>query len=143
MFLHWMIKLLNIVFVLSLGIVTLWLFYRSLTSERVRRSSPAKRAELFLRVSRDNTPFLKIPLEKSHYLIGRGPECDILLKGMGIPLRIGEICLWDGEYIFRNFHTNSLMINNEPAESEMRKILPGDTIMLYNYTIMIQKMIPE
>ena len=73
---HWMIKLLNAVFVFSLGTVTLWLLCGSLISDRVRRSSPLKRAELFLSVNRDNTPFLNIPLKKSHYLIGRGPECD-------------------------------------------------------------------
>ena len=137
MLFHWMIKVLNIVFVFSLGIVTLWLFYRSLTSDRVRRSSPSKRAELFLRISRDNAPFLKIPLEKSHYLIGRGPECDILLKGIGIPLIIGEIYLKDGHYFFHSFKHNSAKINNEQMGIESKEILSGDDLIIYNYKITI------
>jgi hypothetical protein len=134
-----MIKLLNVVFVFSMGSVTLWLLIRSLASGRVRRSSPSKRAELFLRISRNKTPFLNILLNKSHYLIGRGPECDIPLKGMGIPLRVGEMYQQDDHYVFRNFHDNSVMINNEPIGKEARKILPGDEIMIYNYTIKIQE----
>jgi hypothetical protein len=121
---HYVIKLLNIVFVLSLGIITLRLFYQSLIFDKARRSSPLKRAELFLRVGKNRAPFLKMPLKKSHYLIGRGSECDIPLKGMGIPLRVGEIALINGEYVFKNLGDNSI-----------KKILPGDEIMLYNYTI--------
>jgi hypothetical protein len=126
---HWMIKLLNLVFVSSLGIVALWLFSSSLASGWVRRVSPSKRAELFLRVSRNGSPYMKLPLEKSHYLIGRGPECDILLKGQGIPLGAGEIYLEDGEYVFKN---------RETGEIAKKKILPGDELILYNYVIQIE-----
>jgi len=136
-----MIKLLNIIFVFSMGMVALWLFHQSLVSDRVRRSSPSKRAELFLRVSRDNAPFLKIPLEKSHYLIGRGPECDILLKGMGIPLKVGELYLQDDHYIFRNFHDYSVTVNNTPIANEEKHILSGNEICLYNYKITISEQV--
>jgi hypothetical protein len=132
-----MIKLLNVVFVFSLGTVTLWLLYRSVASDKVRRSSPSKRAELFIRVLRNNTPFLNFPFNKSHYLIGRGAECDILLKGMGIPLTIGELSLRDDDCIFRNLQEHAVRINDEPIEKEVRKIVPGDEIIVYNYAIKI------
>ena len=135
---HWVIKLLNIIFVFSMGMVTLWLFYRSLASDKVRRSSPSKRAELFLRVSRNNTPFLKIPLEKSHYLIGRGRECEIPLKGMGIPLIACEIFIKGDNYSFKNLQDNSVSINGQSIEKGSREIVLSDTIKLYNYTITIE-----
>ena len=137
MFLHGITQLLNLIFVFSLGAVTLWLLYRSVISNKVRRSSPSKRAELFIRVLRNNTPFLNVPFNKSHYLIGRGAECDILLKGMGIPLTIGELSLRDDDCIFRNFQDNSVRINDEPIVKEARKIVPGDEIIMYNYAIKI------
>jgi hypothetical protein len=137
MMFHWLIKFLNIIVVLFLGIVTLWLLYESIITDRVIRSSPSKRAELFLRVSKDSAPFLKIPLEKSHYLIGRGTECDILLKGMGIPLRIGKIYLHDGNYFFRNLHDNSVLVNEEPIGKGAIKLLLGDEIGFHNYMIKV------
>lgn len=133
---HGMIKLLHVVFVFSLGTVTLWLFFRSLISDKVRRSSPSKRAELFLRVFRDGRQYLKIDLEKSHYLIGRGPECDILLKGMGMPVRVGELFHQNGEYFFKSLSESTVM-NDNLAGTDPRKLLPGDKIMLYNYAIQI------
>ena len=138
MLFHWIIKLLNIVAVFFLGGITLWLLYCSI-ADRKRRSSSSKRAELFIRVIRNNTPFLNIPFNKSHYLIGRGAECDILLQGMGIPLTVGELYLRDDNYVFRNFQENSVMINNEPIEKETKRIMPGDEIIIYNYAIKISQ----
>lgn len=135
---HWTIKLLHVVFVFSLGTVTLWLFFRSLASDRVRRSSPLKRAEFFLTICRNGAPYLRMPLKKSHYLIGRGPECDIPLKGVGIPVIAGEVCVYDGDYIFRNYRNSSVPINGGPISETPRKLLPGDEIMLYNYTIQVK-----
>jgi hypothetical protein len=98
---------------------------------------PSKRAELFLRVFRDGRPYLKIDLKKSHYLIGRGPECDILLKGMGMPVSVGELFQQNGEYFFKGLSESAVM-NNDPAGTDPRKFLPGDKIMLYNYAIQIE-----
>jgi len=135
---RWLIEFLNFVFVFSLGMITLWLFRQSLASDRVRRSSPKQRAELLVEVYRDGAPFLRMPLVKSHYLIGRGPECDIPLMKMGIPLRIGEICEQERGYIFKNFQNNSVTMNNKPVGKETVVIYPGDEIRTYNYSIKIK-----
>jgi hypothetical protein len=126
---HWMIKLLHVVFVSSLGVAAFWLFCLSLASDRIRRSSPSKRAELFLRVKRNSLPYMNIPLVKSHYLIGRGPECDIPLKGTGIPIKAYEIYLEDEDYVLRSC---------EPGENAAHNILPGNELVLYNYTITLE-----
>jgi hypothetical protein len=137
-----MIEFLNFSFVFSLGMVTLWLFYHSMASGRVRRSSPKPRAELLLEVFRDGSSFLKLPLNKSHYLIGRGPECDIPLRGMGIPLKVGALFQQDGAYLFKNFQSNSVMINNRPIHKEARPVCPGDEIRAYNFSIRIKEKVP-
>lgn len=133
----WYIKLFNCVFAFSLCIVALWLFCRSLTSDRARRSSPKQRAELFLSVSRDGAPYLKIPLEKSHYLIGRGPECDIPLRGWGIPVNVGELTVDAEGCLFKSHQTSSQDSNGEFSAEGSRRILPGGQVRLYNYTLMI------
>ena len=138
MFFHWVIRLLDILSVLFLGMLTLWLLCGSLVADMVRRSSTSKRAELFLKLFRNNNPFLKIPLVRSHYLIGRGPECDIQLKVLGIPLRTGELRVKDGTCTFINLHDHSASINNLPIEKGEREFLSGDTIRLYNYSMTIQ-----
>ena len=138
MFFHWVIRLLDILSVLFLGMLTLWLLCGSLVADMVRRSSTSKRAELFLKLFRNNTPFLKIPLVKSGYLIGRGPECDIQLKGPGIPLMAGELLIKEGTCTFINLHDNYALFNNLPIEKGDREFLSGDTIRLYNYSMTIQ-----
>ena len=143
MLFRWMIEFLNFVFVFSLGMVTLWLFFQSLTFDKVRRSSPKQRTELLLEVYRDGAPFLKIPLNKGHYLIGRGPECDIPLRGMGIPLKIGEMYEQKGGYIFKNLHKNSIMINGRPLEKGIKSVSQGDEISAYNYSIQIKERVPS
>ncbi len=122
----WTIKLLNIVFSVSLGLVALRLCIGGFASDKVRRSSPSKRAELFLRVSRNGSSYMNLALEKSHYLIGRGPESDIILKGTGIPLNVGEIYLKDGEYIFRDFQENE------------EKLSPDVELKLYDYCVKVE-----
>jgi hypothetical protein len=135
---RWLLEFLNFFFVFSLGMVTLWLFFKSLTFDKVRRSSPKQRAELLLEVYRNGAPYLKIPLNKSHYLIGRGPECDIPLRGMGIPLKIGEMYEQEGGYIFKNLHNNSIRINGMSLGKEIQFVSPGDEINAYNYSIAIK-----
>jgi len=78
-----------------------------------------------LEVSRNRAPFLKISLKKGHYLIGRGPECDIPLKGSGIPFRTGEIYRDNGFYVFKNFRDNSIVINNGLLEKQKESFLQG------------------
>ncbi len=134
-----LIELLNIVFVFSLAMVTLWLFFQSLPFDMVRRSSPKQRAELLLEICRDGVPYLKVPLKRSHYLIGRGPECDIPLRGMGIPLKIGEISEQGGNYIFKNLHDHSVVVNGRPLGKETKSVLLGDEIHAYHYSIHIKE----
>ncbi|MBA4417078.1 MAG: hypothetical protein C0392_04090 [Syntrophus sp. (in: bacteria)] len=134
----WTIKLLNAAFVFSFGVVTLWLLYRSLASDRAKRSSPAQRAEFFLRIMRNGFPFLSMPVEKNHYLIGRATGCDIPLKGLGIPPFIGEIFLRNGNCFFKNVLEDSVRINNKPIGIGERIILPGYEISLYNYLMKIE-----
>ncbi len=137
-----LIELLNILFVFSLAMVTLWLFFQSLPLDKVRRSSPKQRAELLLEICRDGVPYLKVPLKRSHYLIGRGPECDIPLRGTGIPLKIGEISEQGGDYIFRNLHDHSVIVNGRPLRREIKSVLLGDEISAYHYSIHIKERVP-
>lgn len=123
----WTIKLLNIVFSVSLGLVALRLCIGGFSSGKLKRSLSSKRAELFMRVSRNGSSYMNLALEKSHYLIGRGPECDILLKGAGIPLSVGELYLKDGEYIFRDF------------QEKEERIFPGAELKLYDYRIKVER----
>jgi hypothetical protein len=102
-----------------------------LTSGKIRRSSPLKRAEFFMRVKKDGVPYLNIPLVKSHYLIGRGQECEINLKGTGIPVRVGELSLEDDGYVFKSF---------QPEGMQETKILPDAELVLYNYEIKIEEL---
>ena len=84
-----------------------------------------------MRVKKDGLPYMNIPLVKSHYLIGRGPECDINLKGIGIPIRAGEISLEDDCYFFRSFQS---------GEGAEKTILPDDELLLYNYAIKLEEL---
>lgn len=135
---YWMIKILNTAFVFSFGAVALWLFYKSLASGKTRRSSPHQRAERFLGIMKDGSPFITIPLRESHYLIGRATECDIPLNGHGIPLKVGEICRRDGHYAFRSFIEGVARIDGERVGREPREISPGNEIFLYNYSLKIE-----
>jgi hypothetical protein len=136
MIFRWLVQALNFLFIFSMGMIMLRLFYGSFTSDRVRRSSPKQRAELLIEVYRDGAPFLKMPLNKNHYLIGRGPECDIPLRGVGLPYKAGELYQKDGEYFFRNSNEN-LTINQEHPGKGSRKVMPGDEIGIGNYSIRI------
>jgi len=129
---HWTIKLFHAIFVSSLGAVTLWLLFVSMTSDMVRRSSPKQRAELLLRVWKDGTSYLSLPLGKGHYLIGRGPECDIFLKGPGIPLKVAEIYMKGDDYHLR-------MPLEDEGEGNEKMLLPGEKLMLYNYAMQLDK----
>jgi hypothetical protein len=137
MFFHWLIRLLEVLSMLFLGMLTLWLLCGSLVADRVRRSSPQERAEIFLRIRRAGTPFFNMKIIKSHYLIGRGPECDISLRGTGIPMRIVELRMEKGGCFFRSLAESGILYNGILPGKEMKKLLPGDEIMVSNYIIMI------
>jgi hypothetical protein len=138
MIFRWLVQFLNFLFIFSLGMIMLRLFYDSLASGKVRRSSPKPRAELLLEVLRDGAPFLKIPLTRSHYLIGRGPECDIPLRGMGVPYKAGELYQKEGEYFLMN-SSKDLVINREQPGKGSRKVMPGDEIGIRDYSIRINQ----
>jgi hypothetical protein len=136
---HWMIKLLHPVFVSSLGAASFWLLCMSLASDKIRRSSPSKRAELFMRVKKGGLAYMNIPLVKSRYLIGRGPGCDILLKGAGIPVKIGELSFRENDWLLLNYAGGAVTINGDQIDNGSRKLLPGERIILYNFTIEIKE----
>ncbi len=135
--LHYIIKLANLIFAVDLGIIILWLLISCLTFDKVRKSSTARRAELFIRVFRDGAPFLKVVPSKSHYLIGRGPECDIRINGEGVPLKVGEFRFKGGGNFFNKFPNNSVYINGSPVAEAEVGISPDDEIVCYGYTIML------
>lgn len=135
--LHYIIKLANMIFAVDLGIILLWLLVSSLTFDKVRRSSTSKRAELFIKVFRDGAPFLKVVPSKSHYLIGRGPECDIRINGEGVPLKVGEFRFKGGGNFFKKFPHNLVYINGCPMDEAEVGISPDDELICYGYTIML------
>lgn len=135
--LHYVIKLANLALVISLGLVTLRLLVGSLLFDRVRRSSPSKRAELFFKVFRKGAPFLKVVLDKSHYRVGRGPECDILIKGEGIPLQVGDLFFKDNQYFFRKSSPNFVTINGQPGPEGLVRITLEDEIRVNDYSMRI------
>jgi predicted component of type VI protein secretion system len=119
--------------------MALWLFFRCVTFDRVRRSSPAQRAELFLAIRREGTPFSSLQLKEGHYLIGRGPECNIPLKGAGIPFRAGEIKRMDNGWIFRYSNPGTITINGTNPTDPERELQPGDEIQICNYCINVEE----
>jgi hypothetical protein len=133
--LHWYIKLANMILVVDLGIITLWLLAGSLTFDKVRRSSPFKRAELLIKVFREGSLFLKFQPKKSHYLIGRGPESDIQINGPSIPLKIGELRFKREGNFFKKFPQNLVYVNRIPVSDDEVCLTSGDEIACYGYLI--------
>jgi predicted component of type VI protein secretion system len=136
---HYSIKLLHIIFACSLGGMALWLFFRCVVFDRARRSSPFQRAELFLAIRRESTPFSSLKLRKGHYLIGRDHECDILLKGAGIPRRVGEIERANSGWVFRHTNPGTISINGANVTGPETKLQSGDEIQISDYYITIEE----
>ncbi len=135
---HYTIKLLNAVFVASAGVVALLLLFASILNGTARMSSPKQRAERLLTVMRDGAVFLSMPLRKRHYRIGRSPECDIPLKGPGIPPVLCDIFINGGEWNILSHTEDSIAIKGERPGKNKARITIGEKIMLYNYSISIK-----
>lgn len=121
---HWMIKALNMAFVVMLLMYMLWLTYKSMRQNIFENTMPRKRSDLIIEVTREGNPYKRIILTDNHCIIGRAPECKINLKGQGIPLRLGEIRYIDGHWEF----------HNKVSDQKIR-LMSGSVIFLYNYTI--------
>jgi hypothetical protein len=131
---HGMIKVLNLVFVFFLCGISVWMLYRGLVHERVRKPVSQKRRMPVLRIARDGKDFLKLPLTGKHYLIGRDPSCDIILKGSGIALQAGVLRCRDGRYFFKPFVGQ---IRSEDRVSP-RNSSDGGEIRIMNYSLKIE-----
>lgn len=136
MTLYWIIKMLNAVFVLSMGATILWLLCHALADERVTQKVYRGIGPLFLIIMRDNDHYLKIRLDKKRYIIGRDAACDIVLKGIGIQPVAAEIYLKDGCYIFRNL-SNGNKLNADSSITGEDKIMKSD-LMIANYNLRIE-----
>lgn len=136
MTLYWIIKMLNAVFVISMGATILWLFSHALASERETQKVCRSIRPLFLIIMRDNAPYLKIMLDKKRYLIGRDAACDIILKGIGIHPVAAEVCIKDGRYIFRNL-SNENKLTGDSSVTREDGIMKSD-MLLANYILRIE-----
>ncbi|OQW98156.1 MAG: hypothetical protein BWK74_05300 [Desulfobacteraceae bacterium A6] len=134
---HWTIKVLNAVFVWSLGATVIWLLCRALITGWTEKKAQGKDTPLLLNIFKDGVPYLKMPFEKKRYTIGRDTGCDIPIRGSGIPAVIGEFCLIDGNCIFC-----SGVKDQKSTDSRMRYersvIKPGYELFLYNYVLRIE-----
>lgn len=135
---HWTIKILNALFVWSLGVTVIWLFSRALVSDWVAKTKPIRGETLLLNLMKEGVSYLKMPLEKKRYSIGRETDCDIPLKGIGLPLRaeiriLGGCCLFDN--VIDDHHSTGGV-----GKIEKRVILkPGQELVLCNYVLRIEE----
>ena len=87
------------------------------------------RSESFRSVSLDG--------EKSNWLIGRDPGCDIVLKASQISRRHAVISLEDGEFFIRDCNSSLGVFVNETQISEKTKIAVGSLIRLCSYELLL------
>ncbi len=136
MTLHWTIKMLNAVFVISMGMTVLWLFICAFASDQTAEKVTHDIEPFFLDIKRNNAPYLKVPLDKNRYLIGRDAACDIGLKGIGIPAIAAEVCIRDGHYIFCDL-INSNEFTGDILPTGKEKMMKTDMV-LANYILRIE-----
>ncbi len=133
----------NLMFVLSSGALMLWLLGRSLISGLAWRSSAEQKSELLLEIFRDRASVLRLLLTKKRYLIGRGPDCDIVLKGVGIPLRLGEISRDHGRYFFYTLKDGSAAESDQRIAKGRLKLIPGGEITIHEFRFEINSAMPR
>jgi hypothetical protein len=128
----WSIKILNAVFVWSLGVTVIWLLCCSLMVSREAKKASAKSPALLLDILKEGVPYLRMPLKKYRYSLGRDERCDVLLRGSGIPARAGEISILDGGCFFEQSHRDRC--------GERIALIPGQDLALYNFSLRIEAM---
>ena len=87
------------------------------------------RSESFRSISLDG--------EKSSWLIGRDPSCDIVLKASQISRRHAVISLEDGEFFIEDCNSSLGVFVNESKISEKTKIAVGNLIRLCSYELLL------
>ena len=87
------------------------------------------RSESFRSVSLDG--------EKSSWLIGRDPHCDIVLKASQISRRHAMISLEDGEFFIEDCNSSLGVFVNESKITEKTKIAVGNLIRLCSYELLL------
>lgn len=87
------------------------------------------RSESFRSVSLDG--------EKSSWLIGRDPNCDIVLKASQISRRHAMILLEDGEFFIEDCNSSLGVFVNESKIIEKTKIAVGNLIRLCSYELLL------
>ena len=87
------------------------------------------RSESFRSVSLDG--------EKSSWLIGRDPNCDIVLKASQISRRHAMISLEDGEFFIEDCNSSLGVFVNESKIIEKTKIAVGNLIRLCSYELLL------
>ena len=87
------------------------------------------RSESFRSVSLDG--------EKSSWLIGRDPNCDIVLKASQISRRHAVISLEDGEFFIEDCNSSLGVFVNESKITEKTKIAVGNLIRLCSYELLL------
>ena len=87
------------------------------------------RSESFRSVSLDG--------EKSSWLIGRDPNCDIVLKASQISRRHAMISLEDGEFFIEDCNSSLGIFVNESKIIEKTKIAVGNLIRLCSYELLL------
>ena len=87
------------------------------------------RSESFRSVSLDG--------EKSSWLIGRDPNCDIVLKASQISRRHAMISLEDGEFFIEDCNSSLGVFVNESKITEKTKIAVGNLLRLCSYELLL------
>jgi hypothetical protein len=135
---HWTIKILNALFVWSLGATVIWLFSRALVSDWMAKTNSIRGETLLLNVIKEGVSYLKMPLKKKRYSIGRETDCDIPIKGIGLPLK-AEIRVLDGCCLFDDLIDDHHSTGGV-GKIEKRVILkPGQELALCNYVLRIEE----
>lgn len=121
----WTIRLLNALFTSLLGLLSLRLLSWALQCGRENERPGGPGAEPpVLNILRDRAPFLRVLLEKDRYRVGRDSECDIVLKGPGIPLVAGEI----------SARTSGCFFSRDRQEC----LFPSGGIAILNYLLTVE-----
>jgi hypothetical protein len=141
----WSYDFLKILFSGSLGGIALLLLWQSIFDEKGRKRPGSRKAGstklLFLAATKDGVPFLRMPLLRNHYLIGRAADCDVRLPGPEIPLYGVKMIRDedDGQWHLKMVPADEGSgVNHSFAGHNRTEIIPGRPFVLYNYRMEIE-----
>ena len=135
---HGAIKILNAIFVWSFGLTALWLLYRSLAAGMPAKKTPGTAPSLLLNIEKEGAPYLRMPLVRKRYILGRDAGCDITLRGAGMPGRAGTIRVEAGGCLFES---SAQIRPAAPGVPAGRIAMPsGCEVMLADYRLRIESL---